>query len=580
MILPNITGVPSFNTPTCAVSFSTLSEDQRAVIQGFGMIEDPKTPRTFRGSPSAKNVVNLLRMDPSERNYIPGGIPLNGMLAYHACLKAMQVFQFMSHYYDQTSSTNLFTKDDINSADRSFSADQLHHFLVAGGRGTVQANLSEALSTEAQTTTQIIASSAFPVVLPITAIFGFHDMHLKLDAALEGIPSGAVFPYFKHMVEPDKIMTATVFQRLFFRCLAGTIENCGRAWGRIRVGLRSLALTDAGQALSHAFLGISFAENSQSGIRFIIDNGVYHGFVLSGTFNAIINGVVYHSVPTDTLISEFKKLDKSNKAKADLIALIRLKMNTESEVRYNFTIDDLSTSRRTLRTLQALDFELFTPDENTLITKLANEISFGDRYLEVNKTNLLIAFDHILTGEDTALTPHPAFIQDGYFRTNTRVSNALGIFGPLAPLFNFGSKNDKEITFPSATAREDNNMLQVDGKRSLPFLPYKLVPLRHAVQLTEQFLSSGKLFIPQGKSQKPSAKGKEKLVKEEFSDATKRDGLITGNELVELYQKMKACVNLKRAMGEGRKRKLGNENSGERGIKKAKTGNVEDASLF
>jgi len=552
-----------------SVAYNGLSDAQITEVKGYGMIEDPKLKLTFRGSPSPAAAVELLKMHPIEKNYIPGGVPINGYLAYISCVRAMKLFSFISQAY---------AKDDftIRFDPKSFHPDKMANLKHQGairipsvlGDGIYDIDFSRMLGGSQNTSSVRYTPSV--ITIPVTGRAGIFNRHLTLDSSI-GEEKGRIFPYFKHMVEPDKVFTATVFSRLFFKCLGSDWSSAARAWQRIREGLRSLALTEAGQAISHAFMGIQLAENSQSGIRFIIDNGIYYGFVLFGDFLVLINGVRYSEVDNAAMMLEFAKLNQKDRLRTEIIQILGTPTKQDGTPFYSFTMDSLASSRKILICLHAIDEDFFTPDQFKEISSKIDQLRLGDSYAEVNAKNLAIAFTYIQTGEGNSLLGFNAYLMNGYYRARDRTSVALGIFGPLAPNFNFGNPKEREIVFPSAMAN-DPNMSMVDGKRPLPFLPYKLQPVRFAVSRMDAAFSNGSLRIPFGRK-----KGKQ----EEFSDPTKRDGIFSGNELTELYLKMKACANLKREMGGSRKRKLvSNDETAAKRKKNKETRDADDAGLF
>jgi hypothetical protein len=549
-----------------AVSFDNLDEGQVTEIKGMGLLEDPKMKFTFRGSPSPTNMSKILTMHPSERNYIPGGVPFNGYVAYIYCVKAMHLFSYMSQAYSQEAS-------QVRYNDVEFHDGALYRKVTDTGID-LQTVMGDAVLSKVLKKGEI-GNSKFDTVIqqtpgflaiPLTDIRSIPTSFISFKGRPTGT-QGILCPYFKFMVEPDKIQTASIFSRLFFRCLGSNMKHCGNLWARIRLGLRSLALTEAGQALSHAFTGIQLAENSQSGIQFIVDNGSYHGFIILGRINLILNGQVLPSIPEAELYVEFQRLNMSDKSKQDILQIIHTPTTPDGTQIYHASIDDMSSSRKTMELLHSLNQEVFTPEQRKEISRLVDQLSFGHKYAEVNRVNLLACFDYILTGEPGILSAYGTYLTGGYGWVSDRVAVAFGIFGPLAPLFNYGQKKEKQISFPGIDAKEDNNMKMVDGKRGLPLLSYRLVPVRHAVQMTDHMLSSGVLFIPHGKKI-----GKDKI---SYTDASKYDGKIDGDPMVEIYLKMKACVNLKRQMGGNRKRKL-DRSEEEKSKKKSKKGHAQD----
>jgi len=553
-ILSGITSYRSFNVPTMSVSFNNLNDEVVGQIKEMGMLEDPKTKFTFRGSPGHNELSKLLKLHPNEKEYIPGGVPINGYIAYIFCLRAMKLFSFMSEVYQVNQHSVRVCRNDLEDDTGLTNMEHPDAFFSNLMDGeVVHCNMQAAIRDDDKKKHVLYGAIGF-LATPLTKNSGIFDRSITSEYKFEKGQSGLLFPYFQHMVLTDKDFTATVFSRLFFKCLGNDYASCGRLWGRIRHGLRSLAVTQAGQAISHAFMGINLAENSQSCVRFIIDNGVYHGFVLLGSFRVILSGTTLENVGYEDLNIAMRVLQVKEKRLQEIVNIIRSKVDDDGDIVYNITIESIKTSRRFANVFQSLDEDLFDDEELKDITDKISDVSFGESYPVVNLASLTHAFNHILTGNDDILQDYPYYLQGGYFRAKDRVSKALGIFGPLAPSFNFGTRQEMKIVFPNALANDNNMTLKEDGKRQVPLLPYKLVPVRTAVIQTDAMLSKGTLFIPDGR------KGKT-----EFSNATKRDGQIHGDDLVKIYNLLKSLVNMKRASGDQRKRKLEENDSGKKG---------------
>jgi hypothetical protein len=367
------------------------------------------------------------------------------------------------------------------------------------------------------------------------------------------------------MVLPDREFTANVFSRLFFRALANTPDNCARLWVRLRTGFRALAITEVGQAMSHAFMGIQLAENSQSRISFIIDAGVYHGFVLSGDITIILNGIIRNPLEPADLSLEFALLNVKNAKIVEMIQIVKSEVDMDGSFLYEVSKDTLSTSRGLVRFLLSIKKDFPEGKMNTIV-KIAQEVPYGDAFLSPSSANLIKALSYIHSGEEALIGDLPVYLGNGSFLSESRVARALLIFGPLAPSISFASARDRLFTLPSSNASVDPNLVEKDKKRLLQYLPYKLVSHQTAVNQWEKVFSSGKIYVPNAR------KGKD-----EFSDRTKCDGVYDNTPFLEIYGKVRAIANIMRAGGENRKRKLGGpDNEEDLGRKKQRKAQDDD----
>lgn len=557
----------SFQVPTMGVCFNQLSEEQSQTLRSYGLQEDPKTKFSYRGSPQPHELSAILNMHPNEQRFIPGAIPFNGYLAYTFALRAMKLFSFISQFSQRRSlPMRIPPLDSSTPAQTPYNCLEEGVKLYSASGDEEQVDLRSVIGAQNENVT-VSVSQGF-IASKLTTYDGIYDRSLNLESTTPR-GNGLLFPYFEHMVLPDREFAANVFSRLFFKSLGDTFEACSRLWIRLRLGFRSLAITSAGQAISHAFMGIQLAENSQSTITFIIDNGIYHGFILTGEITIIHNGITHRpDTPADIAIG-YAALNTRNAKLVEIVQIIQSERDMAGRPLYPVDMEELRSSYGLFRKYHDLKKGSFPEEKLGNIVKIIKEVPLGDTYLEPSAPNLIEALSYISTGSITKLEGKNIYLGNGAFTSDSRTAIALLIFGPLVPSINFGIAKDNMIVFPSPTAT-DANLVETEGKRAFPYFGMKLVSHQTAVNQYEKMFSSGKLFIPNGR------KGKE-----EFTDRSKSDGIYGGTPFIDLYQKVKEIVNIKRAGTGPRKRKIG-ETSEEGGSRKARRmeDDNEDAMLL
>lgn len=531
------------------VSFHSLNDEQSQTLKSYGLLEDPKIKFTYRGSPTPHVLSSILQFHPNEQRYIPGAVPFNGYLAYVFALRAMKLFSYISQFSRRKAiPIRLPPIDSSTPRTTPYNCIDGPVTLYSASGDQEQVDLTTIIG--AKDENMIVSASQAFVASRLTN----HDVIYNTSIALdEAVPDGKgiLFPYFENMVQPDREFAANVFSRLFFRCLGDTLESCSRLWIRLRIGFRSLAITSAGQAISHAFMGIQLAENSQSKITFVIDHGIYHGFILTGDITVIHNGATHTGDEPKELQKSFSSLDVKAQKILEIIQIIRSEVDISGRHLYPVSLEEISSSYKIFRKYHELRVASFPQDKLVAIMKLAQDIPFGDTYLEPSPSNLQMALDYISNGRIDTLENKNIYLKNGAFTSELRIPIAMLIFGPLVPSINYGMAKDNTITIPSPESI-DINLVEKDGKRSLPYLAYKLVSHQTAVNQYDMLFSKGKFMIPNGR------KGKA-----EFTDRNKCDGDYGGTSFLSLYQRVKEIVNTKRAGSGPRKRKIGEANEGE-----------------
>jgi hypothetical protein len=104
------------------------------------------------------------------------------------------------------------------------------------------------------------------------------------------------------MLNVDSTYVLGVVWRLFLLNLGETEASCLATYERLREFLPGAMATPEGAILSHIFVGVDMASKAGAELTFLVDKGVYQGFVLSGNGFFVVNkGVKVETVPYVTL---------------------------------------------------------------------------------------------------------------------------------------------------------------------------------------------------------------------------------------------------------------------------------------
>lgn len=556
-----------FELPSACFPFdSSLNDENKQVLNSFGMNRSLISPNTYIGTPTLNQLRQIFKMGLTERRTEPGQVTADAYLAYTFLLRGFSIFSALQNNTTKAITAAIFTSQEIRSIDDEGSAYV-----------TVEYTNEEEEDFKFTDCTQKSVHTIDPTDI---ATAGPYDSSKKIEGAyidlnMEDLQSrlpthGLFFPYFDTMVLPDKSIFQHLFPSLFMRCLADDIDSATTLWSRIRSGTRALATSTAGRSLSHLYTGIKLAIESNASIHAILDKGRYKGFVLGGEgLKFRMWGKTYESVPRvgdRSLMRELGEVNRHSKALGELLVLINSPVKEDGMPKYLFGLHDIDTSRKLLETLMAVDRSDYSADVVQEMTILIDELRFEDKYASLTQENLLIFLDYVLTGNRGLLANFPAYLRGGYAFMHSRAAVGLGIFGSYSPTINYGtgSSNVKTFTFPVSSNSPDPNLEQVDGRRHLQYLPFATVPTRQAEAQWNQVFARGSFKIPDGRKRK-----------NEFTDVSLTTFRITTNPFFDrAYNRMRdIATGVKEGVRAG-KRKGGrdDEETGESSQrKKAKT---------
>jgi len=328
------------------------------------------------------------------------------------------------------------------------------------------------------------------VIEPVGCLGSYDFDHFTSGLDYTPTTGGHLFPYFKGLVLASSDFVTSVMFRHFQRCLVSSEEAAAQLFPFLRIGLRSLHRTEEGKQLQHIFFGIQTAIETGGGLAILVENGMYHGFVLLGKDITIIDhGKVKDALSVEDLTKEIHDLDVHRitcheiKKRVDDVAvtsgekivvdLIRL----QSSSRYcNQVMVDVV--QRTDDGLNRLN-----------LANLVRKLRYSNKYWSVTEENLEIVLQAMTTG----IWPQPMapYCLDGdLWKSTNNLIQCLSVFGPTAPSIING-----DFKFHiSKPGQNDPNLTVVDKKRKLQVIPLYMKSVSKAamdwnIVRTKKFLS-------------------------------------------------------------------------------------------
>jgi len=531
-------------------------------VQG---IQETARANVWIGSPDLDTLKLIMKMGGAETVSKPGEVSIDGYLAYELSIRAVHLFSFASGTSDVKRTTIRYSVDDYNedSNGRQIGVGMnIEPMSEVGGSVPVDIDIGGPCDHVMNIRVQdLITPLAMGMHMPIFV----HQLNAVAKAG------GRCFPYFHKMMIPDPDILCNVFLRFFFRSLGKDPVSCAALWAQIRRGLRSLAPTKVGMALSHMFAGINMSATSQCALVLIIDRNVYHGFVLYGDFTTVVRGIAYPPCNAEEITEQLAQLDSSRSSIDKLIGIINAVVNDDGVCKYSWTRENISTSATLVRKFDTLVLSDFDEEQHGRIREVIEGIVYAEEFKRPTSDNIILFLRYVHTGDDTLLRDIPRYIHGGMLQDRGRVARGIAIFGPSAPSMNFGvGKGD--LAFTIQMGEDDPNLKEdAEKKRRLAQIPYKMRPSRTAANDWNSLFNTGKFVFPSPR------KGKK-----EFVNTQKVDGSFGGQGMLPIYTLIKSIVAATKKPAAGAKRKAGPEGEQEAPPVKKRTGeaNIRAANLL
>jgi len=534
-IFPKIPFRASFEVPALEANFDSMSEDLRAELRGFGMAE--ATATKFQGSPDSISFGKILRMGPNDKRITPGFVSINAYYAYIQCIRGMALYQYMANNVAQNDPKIRLLKTRLETI-KVGSSVNIGNW---GDRSVIENyDLSAAVTSGPNEIVCFDATGtlAYPYDKSRSIVTNF------LTPA-DGITNnGLYFAYFRGMNLPDRSFAATIFQRIFFKGLGPDPLSAAGSFGRIREGLRQLSHFPAGLAITHAYLGISLSENAQVPIRFVISDGVYRGFVLTGNFSVIYRNVLYSPESPMEVTTQIQQLNAHGLTLGILVVRLNAATKADGTAFPILDVTSINTSRKLLNAINARrNTGTISEAEWDGIFDLVKDLRFSDHFKPYTPTDILNFLKYV-RGDDAAISNYPAYLHGNYARDTSRLSIGLGIFGPTAPSVSFDHKG-RTFTIPDS-ASNDPNLSEVNKKRVLQFIPIETLPVINARERWSTIISKGEFRFPNPSKNKASS----------FVERKHYNIAISGTDFGPTYDLIKSLVSSARSNAQaGKKRK-------------------------
>jgi len=298
--------------------------------------------------------------------------------------------------------------------------------------------------------------SSVPVAKPSQPV----DVYYGGPTELPALP-GLSFPYFQGMIAQDTNFVSSVVREYFLFCLGDEQDSIISAHKKIKGALGAIAFSETGQILQHVFLGIQLAIQGQARLFPFIKDGKYLGFaLLGGGFKLSIDGYVRSPVPHVELLATVSKMDEHRVAVGEIIMkLAKMKLiSTKRMPSKTWAKEAMETASSNPRELVERIKELTLDDETREeIEKLANRLSYPQRFLDFSSTNILYAVDLLVSGEWPPLDK-PMFTRGGTITALTPELSVFAMFG--------------DTSFSFRTVGGSARMIPSEWKDDMLFKPY------------------------------------------------------------------------------------------------------------
>jgi len=492
-IFRKVESIISFEVPTGVFSFESLTNDQKSMLKSLGLIEDQSRSNVFSGSPAARDLNAIYSLGPIDSKFTPGAVSSDGYLAYVFAIKGLQIFSFLSRGFLQRRSNILLDTAAVELEDGKEYEVIREGILGETAKSKLSCGSWYALSTGEQGS----------LIIPVDGTKSIPPAFFRPSSIGSwDADNNYLFPYFNGLNTINRDLVGKVFGRLFIKGLSDDPITSAKLYQKLRHGFRKLASLRAGLALAHAYKGVELAIQGEFGISFLIESGVYSGFILTGPGAIIYYNQLMTKLDAAELIAEVKKMDRKDRVLGEIRGILESPMVNGKTV-YTFPIESINTSRKFLTAYNSIGQEylgtaLFTES----LPKLVDEMIWGDQFPMASQKMILDFLRYVHTGEEEHIASYPAYLSHGYFEKKGRVAIGLGIFGPKAPTCSYGTKKDMTFSIPNDAGTDDPNLKVVDEKRHLQYLPFTVIPIGTATVQWNSLFSSGNLYIPPGRKGK------------------------------------------------------------------------------
>jgi len=512
-----------FTRPVVMMRFGKEVADE---VRGLSMQEVKGVPNVWEGTPEWTSFRALLSKGPEMTRTGPGAVQYDSYIAFFYAARLVTAYSYVTAGC-LLSETNLLVEN--KKTIQPVGGGTMVKYCNLYTTGVVESvdNPSGAFAS----LNGVLVSNMSVIGAPIASGTDKISMNKYGGTFKKNWNQGHFFEYFPGIFEADAGFAPSVIQRLCFRLLGKDAPTASANMVDIRNGFRSLVHHRGGEQLTHALYGVHLAEQGQAMLQYVEVKGVYKGFTLVGQYDLIVRGKIVPLLSTSELNDEVVKLSKHEASLKTIMSIIHSKVLSDGSQKYNFTTSAIINSWSFRDVFLALDFNDFTPDEKKNIVSLTDDLDFGGAtYASAKFANVKIFLDYVRTGNLEPLKSYDTFFGDGQIWRAGKVSVGLSIFGSLPPSVSIGrGAGCQKFQIPFRDEAVDPNLQVTDGKRRIPFLPFKRKIISEAAQEWNKLLSTGLLILPPSNEKK-----------KEFVQASFKDGAYGGGEFLVAYQAIRA----------------------------------------
>jgi len=554
----------TFDVPVAMFILPDLKDTDREELKAHGLSEFPSRRNAFVGTPNPTVLSTIFSLGPVQSRGDVGYVSADAYLAFVYAIKGSQIFSTSTRAAVMTSkgnaicSTTLMTHGSIDD-------DTIPLYQMGGSIGMAR----KVLDVEVATTVNY-HDSPIAVFNGIAAHTNFPGYFASMSGPLS-IPNKEklFFGYFDGMVLPDKTTFCHVFPKLFFHSLAADVDRAQKLWRRLRAGYRSMAYTSTGKIISHLYYGMNLAIEAQASFTPVIEGNRYCGFILEAS-NLVVamHDQKIEGGTESQLIEALGSLNQHEGSLQKILEMIREPLLGNGKPVYDYTLDDLSTSRKLRNMLYRLDFSLFGATFTKDLSDRIDRLQFSEAFSPPKARDIEIFLQFVLTDNVRLLEDYPAYLRSGMFAKQSRVAMGLSIFGGRVPTISYGSDKDGARSFSLLHGDDDPNLKKDDkNKRALPYLPFSSVGVVQGLSQWEIMFKAGVFRVPQPR------KGKA----ESFTNNTLVNLKITDDKhFTEVYRVMKLVAKEEQKAKSAGKR--GRDTEEDRGNVKKSKGKAADVA--
>jgi hypothetical protein len=523
-----------FDMPVGSFRFEKLAEPQVEELKSIGLQHDLSSKNIFVGSPNFAQIPRINAIGTVGDRIRPGHVQFEGYLAYSFLIKGAHIFTSLKESMKSGQYFHGFSKN----IDPSISPEQ----------AVPLRRIDDEEETEVTNTSPFFMRPSEDILCfnGNGAVSEFEGCFIDASKDFKTSREGVFFPFFNGMLVPDKEIAFRVFSSIFYGTLATTEDLNISILNRVRVGVRQLAFSRAGLALSHLYFifGLSL-QIPGSYVRIVLKGNSYVGAVIDGTFsvrlfgNTVASGVYTKDITDVNLLLEQAK---------ELVGILNGLENENGSRPYNFSVSDFETSRKTLRSWSMVDTSLFASSElKERSISIIEAMEFNDNFPVCNQKTFGHFLSFMSTGNEEITSEYPAYLQGKTLRHSGRTYEGLTMFGPKGPSISTGDKKSLTFDLPGSGKKDTNLDLNSEGKRNLQYLAVWLVPIHVAAIQWNLVIGSGKLCLPHPR------KGKKEFVS--------LNGVLfqlsAKDEFQEAYLQIKSLVNVSKKSVSGKRKAKG-----------------------